>query len=74
MPSIEKVNRLMNAKNRALPAVVVHVAVGINMDRAADAGDDEQHHQAQGVELQAEIHVQVRRWKASWWIVSAVAG
>jgi hypothetical protein len=28
------------------------------VNRAADAGDDEQHHQAQRVELEAEINVQ----------------
>ncbi len=38
--------------------VVVHVAVGINMDRAADTGNDEEHHQAERVELEAEIDIQ----------------
>jgi hypothetical protein len=28
------------------------------MDRAADAGDDEQHHHAQRVELEAEVNMQ----------------
>ena len=41
------------------PAVFAHVAEGINVDRAADTGDDEHHHQAQGIELQPEIHVQI---------------
>ena len=29
------------------------------MDRAADAGDNEQHHQAERVELEPEVHVQI---------------
>ena len=29
------------------------------MDRAADAGDDEQHQQAEGIEPQAEVHLQI---------------
>jgi hypothetical protein len=56
MPSIENVNRLKNAKETRLARILVHVAVGINMDQAADAGDDEEHHHAQGIELQAEVH------------------
>jgi hypothetical protein len=28
------------------------------MDQAADAGDDEEHHHAQRIELEAEVHVQ----------------
>ena len=59
MPSIEKVNRLKQAKIAREAAVLVHVAAGINVNRAADAGDDQQHHQAQRVELQAEVHLQV---------------
>ena len=65
MPSIENVNRLMNAKKRALLAVFVHVAEGINVDRAADAGDDEQHHQAQARRVSGRSQRAGCRWKAS---------
>ena len=40
------------------PAVIAHVTPGVNVDRAADASDDEQHQQAEGIEPQAEVHLQ----------------
>ena len=59
MPSIEKVNRLRQAKKREKPGSSLHVAPGIDMDRAADAGDDQHHHQAQRIEAEAEIDLAV---------------
>ncbi len=75
---LEKIIRQHDAEHREreqtqereearLAPVMIHVAVGINMDRATDPGDDEEHHQAQRVKFQAEIHVQPHRWQASWW-------
>ena len=33
----------------------MHVTKGINMNRAAHAGHDQQHHEAQGIELQTKV-------------------
>jgi hypothetical protein len=47
----------MQAKNRA-NRVAAHVGDRINMNDRADAGDNQQHEQAQGVEVQAEFDVE----------------
>ena len=39
--------------------IVLHVAGRINVDRAANAGDDEKHQQAEAVEVQAELDPEV---------------
>ena len=43
-------------KKRDHPLVVLHVAEGINVNQKADAGDDQQHHRAQRIDLERQIH------------------
>ena len=37
------------------PLVVPHIAERIDMDQEPDAGDDEQHHRGQGIDLKREL-------------------
>src|SRR5882724_5379057 len=37
------------------PFIVPHIAERIDMDQEADAGDDEQHHRGQGIDLKREL-------------------
>src|SRR5947209_7523196 len=39
--------------------------LGVNVDRAADASDHKQHQQAEGIEPQAEVHLQFVHFKPS---------
>ena len=37
------------------PFIVPHIAERIDMDQEADAGDDEQHHRGQGIDLKRKL-------------------
>src|SRR4030095_2084225 len=39
------------------PFIVPHIAERIDMDQEADAGDDEQHHRGQGINLKRELNL-----------------
>ena len=58
IPSIENVNR-HSTRRTARSRVAVHVAEGIDVDRAAHARDDQQHQQAECVGRDAELDLQI---------------